>query len=130
MEHGLPVMMSDEEVNEAAAAAVSAWISEMSRAGFKTVSDVNQREDGQALEQSLAIFLDTATTDLRTEQAAKLYQAGLRDAELSRVLSDGLHRINVQMLRKLQSLGFHVEKLLDLYESGLSIKMDYTIDSH
>jgi hypothetical protein len=117
----LAMTMSEGEVEEAARVAVTAWVNQMSARGFKTVSDVNQREDGWAMEQSLAVFLDTAAADLRTEQAASLYQAGLRDAELNRVLTESLQRINVQVLKKLLELGFHVEKLLELCETGQSL---------
>ena len=122
------MMLSDEEVNEAAGVAVTTWISEMSAAGFKTVTDVNQREDGWALEQSLAIFLDTSATDLYAKQAANLFQAGVRDPELNRVLTESLQRINVQILRKLLTLGFRVEKLLELCENGQSLSMYFTHD--
>ena len=124
------MMLSDEEVNEAARVAVTIWIKEISEAGFKTVTDLNEREDGQTLAESLAIFLDTSATDLRTEQATKLFQGGLRNAELDKVLTESLHRINVQILRKLLTLGFQVEKLLDLYEGGQSLKMYFTHDHH
>src|SRR5687768_18196578 len=115
------MMLSDEEVNEAVGVAVTTWVSEMSAAGFKTVTNVNKREDGWALEQSLAIFLDTLATDFYAKQSVNLFQEGVRDPELNRVLTEDVQRINVEILRKLLSLGFRVEKLLDLCENGQSL---------
>jgi hypothetical protein len=123
-------MLSDEAVDRAATTAVTTWVREMFDAGFKTVAEVNQRDGGRALERSLTVLLNASSANLYAEQAESLFQAGVRDEDLQDVLAQGLNRINVQILRKLRDLGFHVDGLLDLYESGIVSQMDFSLDNH
>jgi hypothetical protein len=126
-------MMSDAEVADVVLAAVTAWVKEISGAGFKTVPELNELDEGRALEQSLATFLDTTAIDLYPRLAAELSAAGLRDAELQQALNAHLKRINVEILRRLLSLGFRVDRLLEIYESGQPLKPlheYFTLDHH
>ena len=123
--------LSDEELSKAAEVSVTAWIQEMSEAGFKTVADVNQREGGRALERSLVVFLNASAKDRYAKQAEILFQAGIRDEELDAVLTQSIDRVTIQILKRLLGLGFQVENLLDQYESGMSIlQVDFSIDDH